>query len=272
MPSTVDQPDKAAIIHGLARKKLLSGILFGENGADDFSMLTGRALGRFSLCVVGLQGTNPSMADIFEFLSGTPQCSGADLFSTAFDRIVLFAELDGQTGYVCNFGELQSLLTMKFGEGAEIDAEPAQGTGAEGLRLCYRCCDRILCDRQGPARIKAGSPGKPATGGVKPVLSKALDYITEHFCEQITLEDVAKHAYASPCYISRLFRREIGVGFVDYVASLRMEKAKQLLGNTKLMVFEISEMAGIPDAHYFSKQFRKQTGLSPTEYREGKWS
>lgn len=103
---------------------------------------------------------------------------------------------------------------------------------------------------------------------IKMVLRKAIDYINEHYTEQITLNEVAEKIFVSSCYISRMFKKELGKNFVDYLNGLRIEKAKELLKDPKYKTYEIAELVGIPDAHYFSRLFKKYEGLTPTEYRD----
>jgi len=103
---------------------------------------------------------------------------------------------------------------------------------------------------------------------IKLILRNALDYIHEHYSEQLTLNDVAEHVYVSPSYLSRMFKKELGKNFVDYLNGLRIEKAKELLMDPKYKTYEVAEIVGIPDAHYFSRLFKKYEGVSPTEYRD----
>jgi two-component system response regulator YesN len=103
---------------------------------------------------------------------------------------------------------------------------------------------------------------------IKLVMRKAVEYLQEHYHEQVTLNDVAKHLFVSTCYISRMFTRELGKGYVDCLNEIRMEKAKELLKDVRLKTYEVAEKVGIPDAHYFSRIFKKYIGVTPTEYRE----
>lgn len=102
---------------------------------------------------------------------------------------------------------------------------------------------------------------------IKLILRKAIDYLHEHYNEQITLNEVAEHVYVSTSYISRMFKKELGRNFVDYLNGIRIEKAKELLMDPKYKTYEVAENVGIPDAHYFSRLFKKYEGKSPTKYR-----
>lgn len=100
-------------------------------------------------------------------------------------------------------------------------------------------------------------------------IRKALRYIDNHMgsCE-LSLTEVAEHAAMSVTYFSRFFKEETGTSFVRYVTSLRMEKAKQLLAETNLTVWAVAEDVGYSTYHHFAKVFRKEAGMSPTDYRK----
>ena len=103
---------------------------------------------------------------------------------------------------------------------------------------------------------------------IKLILRKAMDYIQEHYSEQVTLNEVAENIYVSTFYISRMFKKELGKSFVDYLNDVRIEKSKELLKDIKYKTYEVAEIVGISDPHYFSKLFKKYSGMTPSEYRE----
>jgi two-component system response regulator YesN len=103
---------------------------------------------------------------------------------------------------------------------------------------------------------------------IKLIVKKAIEYIHENYREQLTLNDIASHVYVSPSYVSRMFGREVGKNFVDYLNEVRIEKAKELLNDVRYKTYEIADKVGIQDARYFSRLFKKYTGKTPTEYRE----
>ena len=104
---------------------------------------------------------------------------------------------------------------------------------------------------------------------IKLIVKKAIEYIHEHYREQLTLNDIAAHVYVSPSYVSRMFGREVGKNFVDFLNEVRIEKAKELLSDVRYKTYEIADRVGIQDARYFSRLFKKYTGKTPTEFREG---
>jgi two-component system response regulator YesN len=104
---------------------------------------------------------------------------------------------------------------------------------------------------------------------INSTLQKAIDYIRENYHESITLNDVAEHTYVSIYYLSRMFTKELGKNYVDFLNEVRIEKAKGYLRDSGYKTYEIAELVGIKDAHYFSKLFKKYTGVTPSEYKSG---
>lgn len=96
----------------------------------------------------------------------------------------------------------------------------------------------------------------------------AKQYILNHYTEPITLELVAEKAGFSSSYFSGLFKKEMGVGFAEYLIQLRMERAKELLKTSKESVKDICTMVGYSDLKHFTSMFRKYTGLKPGEFRK----
>ncbi len=101
------------------------------------------------------------------------------------------------------------------------------------------------------------------------VVSRVLDYIRDHFAEDISLDDVSRMVDISPYYFSKLFKREMGVNFIEYLTDLRIQKAKEYMANPKYSIKEVCSMCGYSDPNYFSRIFRKYVGVSPSEYRQG---
>lgn len=97
----------------------------------------------------------------------------------------------------------------------------------------------------------------------------AIDYINNNYTSNISLDDVSRVINISPYYFSKLFKEETGEGFVEYLTKLRIEKAKDLLLNTDMPMKEICLEVGYPDPNYFSRTFKKNYGVTPTEYKEG---
>lgn len=94
-----------------------------------------------------------------------------------------------------------------------------------------------------------------------------IRYLQEHLAEEISLNILAEEFHLSSQYISQLFKNEIGVNFLAYLTSIRMERAKKLLISTALPISEISEQSGYGDYRVFTKAFKKSEGSTPSQYR-----
>ncbi|MFC4077011.1 response regulator transcription factor [Salinithrix halophila] len=97
-------------------------------------------------------------------------------------------------------------------------------------------------------------------------LERAKAYIREHYPDQLTLESVAEHVKMTPYYFSKLMKEECGITFIDYLTHVRIEKAKQLIGEGELSLKEICFAVGYHDPNYFSRVFKKVTGVPPSRY------
>ena len=92
-------------------------------------------------------------------------------------------------------------------------------------------------------------------------------FMQEHLNEEVSLSVLAEQFHLNPQYISQLFKSEIGVNFLAYLTSIRMERAKKLLLSTSLSVAEVSERSGYGDYRVFTKVFKKSEGVTPSQYR-----
>lgn len=94
-----------------------------------------------------------------------------------------------------------------------------------------------------------------------------IDYLNENIHEQISLEDIAKHFNFHPHYIIELFKKRFDTTPMNFLQSLRLEKAKEYLEFSNYTISEISDYVGWSPP-YFSRLFKSKEGVSPTNYRE----
>lgn len=100
------------------------------------------------------------------------------------------------------------------------------------------------------------------------ITMSAKKFIDNNYHKDITLEDVSQAVNLSPYYFSKLFKSETGENFIDYLTKVRITNAKQLLQNRDLSIKEICYTIGYSDPNYFSRNFKKIVGVTPTEFRE----
>lgn len=97
---------------------------------------------------------------------------------------------------------------------------------------------------------------------------KAVAYIKKNFTKQILLKDVADALYVNSAYLGRCIQKETGLSFNSLLANLRIEKAKELLKNTDMMVYEIAEAVGYVESKHFVTKFTSMEGCAPLTYRK----
>ena len=99
------------------------------------------------------------------------------------------------------------------------------------------------------------------------ILQKVVKYIEAHITEPIHLSDAAAETGVSSAYLSTMFKKEIGYNFIEYVNLRKIELARQMLQDGK-MVYEVSELLGFENSTYFSRVFKRYTDVSPDTYRK----
>jgi len=100
------------------------------------------------------------------------------------------------------------------------------------------------------------------------VVQQIKRYIADHSADHISLESIAERVGLSPFYISKVFKEETGVNYIDYLTECRIERAKALLSDQALSLKAITFEVGYHDPNYFSKVFKKMNGVSPSDYRK----
>ncbi|MBO6240938.1 MAG: helix-turn-helix domain-containing protein [Butyrivibrio sp.] len=100
------------------------------------------------------------------------------------------------------------------------------------------------------------------------IMKTALNYINDNFHKDISLDDVSRVVNISPYYFSKIFKEENGLNFIEYLTNIRIDKAKKLLEDTDLSIKEICISCGYTDPNYFSRSFKKNVGVTPTEYKD----
>ncbi|MCH1982056.1 response regulator [Ruminococcus sp. OA3] len=101
---------------------------------------------------------------------------------------------------------------------------------------------------------------------IKPI-KLVKSYIQNHYAQPIKLEEMSEMAGFNSAYFSTMFKKETGQTLTEYILQVRMDKAKELLKNKEIKINDIPELIGVGDAKYFSKQFKKVSGLTPSQYR-----
>jgi len=149
-------------------------------------------------------------------------------------------------------------MTYAFRDRADYLPTVMEAEDASFLRKWF-------ADRIGEACRSIGARAAEKSLGA---VEAAKAYIRGNYSKDISLDEVSQAVNISPYYFSKIFKEEVGEGFVEYLTGLRMEKAKELLASTEYSMKEICAMSGYADPNYFSRIFKKNTGVTPTEYKQ----
>lgn len=129
------------------------------------------------------------------------------------------------------------------------------GKGIENLQMLYQELFETIIQEQNCSYI----------------IKQAKDYLSLHFSkEELSLQEVAEHIHLSAQHLSRLFRKELGETFINHLTMIRIRKAIELLDDDSVMLYEIADQVGYATQHYFCNVFKKNIGISPSEYRKNK--
>lgn len=124
-------------------------------------------------------------------------------------------------------------------------------------RICKQFLNNALADIYNSQKQKANA-----------IIEKANNYIEAYYPNSISLESVAREVNLSSYYFSRFYKEETGINFSDKLSNVRIEKAKELLTSGNLSIKDVSYKVGFTDPNYFSKAFKKITGVTASDYRK----
>ena len=99
-----------------------------------------------------------------------------------------------------------------------------------------------------------------------------IDYINKHYAQNITCGEIEELFESNYDYLNRVFKRMVGYTIMNYITHLRITKAKELICNTSISFSQIGYLVGIDDQYYFSKLFKKHTGMSPSQYAKNRYN
>ena len=113
-------------------------------------------------------------------------------------------------------------------------------------------------------------PDEKRLGKKRKDLVVVCDYLNENYAEKISLDELAERFYINKFYLTRVFKKQYGISINRYLLQVRLTKAKQLLRFSEETVENVGWKCGLGAAQYFAKIFKREEGLSPSEFRR-KW-
>lgn len=124
-------------------------------------------------------------------------------------------------------------------------------------------------DRLEPPAAEPEEPAPARSDKNARLMRQVQTYLEANYQNDISLDGLARTLDFSPYYLSKLFKQHFGVSFIEYLTDLRVRAAKEYLADPTKNVREVGQLVGYPNGNYFVKMFKKKTGLTPTEYRNG---
>lgn len=169
--------------------------------------------------------------------------------------------------YIISLSSTICFSTIKKG----VSPYTAKATHRNILHLVDNCFDRDSVIGIGRSMI-LGFCAQTVTNNTefssdKPCIRKALNYINDNLGEQLSLEEVATHVHLSRDYFCSCFKREVGLGFKEYLNLTRIEKSKFFLCHSDKSILDVATLFGFASQSYFTLVFKKYTGLTPNRFR-----
>ena len=118
-----------------------------------------------------------------------------------------------------------------------------------------------------PGRKVSRASSRAAEQSRRQLAAEVRQFLETHYSEPVGLEKMADRLNVSPFHLSRSFSREFGTSITDMLTMIRMDRAKELLGESRISIKEIAACTGYSAGNYFAKVFRQACGMSPNEYR-----
>jgi two-component system response regulator YesN len=150
----------------------------------------------------------------------------------------------------------------------ENDRDPISIAGNSILKLKFISLKTEILARLESAKdfMASALPHQSASHHV--IIEKARQFIHHNLERRIGLQDVASHAGISAGYLSTIFKKELKISLMDYINQSKVERSCELIRLGTYRIYEIAGMLGFENAYYFTRVFRRHTGLSPTEYQK----
>ena len=180
----------------------------------------------------------------FDYARKAISVHALDYLLKPYDETELFLSIDSAMHYVdqVKAGQLQPL--------PQVETEAAAG-GSSGVETPGEGEEDHAQEESGEDRI----------------VSRMRRYVEAHYMEDVSVLDIASAFGYSEAYFCKLFKQNFGKNFVTYLTEYRVELAKKALAELSCNVKEVGQRVGYADSNYFTKVFRRITGMSPSEYR-----
>lgn len=163
-----------------------------------------------------------------------------------------------------DFGYAQNAIRLGV---SDYLLKPLKDGAIEEAVLAITRKDRPAPERDAVQSIPVLTDFDPQKHFKAKYVEEALEFIRRRYREDINIGMVAAYLELSEGYLSRILKRETGYSFTEYLTNYRISRAMEYLRDCRLKVYEAAELTGYQDTAYFSSQFKKIVGMSPSEYQ-----
>lgn len=136
----------------------------------------------------------------------------------------------------------------------------------ERLRQCFTLEENVSWLKELGKWISSTMETLEGGSKTEQLVNAAKKYVQKNYKEKLTLAMISGDIGISQGYLSSVFKKTTGSNLNDYVNHVKIEKAKDLIGMHEYMMYEISDMLGFENPYYFSKVFKRITGMTPSDY------
>ena len=220
-----------------------------------------------------IQRKQKDLTELYDNFSLYLKSGLKDKAKEAIESIIDSIELKSTSSiYLVHDAAIEILLiSLKCSRHTELDAENQYKSEIQSLRSIFTM-DTVPEIKEYLFNMVDKKIAEMKEQQIKKIDQFIIDvkkYVDENFTDSdLTLANVAKVFYLNPSYLSRTFKKETGISFIEYLTTVRMEKALSLLrSKDHLKVFEIADAVGISNPNYFGTCFKKYTGMSVSEYK-----
>lgn len=261
-----------------AQEQILRDFITGSstNGSELFHKVFGRCCEKFQLLLFSPEDPDDysKLPTLKRCIDNAPGIQGWHFSTVLRDCVALVFDAEAGTGIkdtvnqICKTAARFSITGVR----AAVSAKGAIDSLPEMYRKAWEAVRLFSPRGAGGSKVPGAVPLIDAsTSQYSKPIRQVIQYVRENLSDSsLSLNHIASNIlYLNPDYLGRLFKKECGVKFSDYLMAVRMEKAKRIIAmSSDLKMYEVAQQVGLGDnAAYFGQVFRKYTGMLPSEYR-----
>lgn len=240
------------------------GALTVTAGAESFLLRAGELVFHAPLEFHSFQTVEPGPVDVIVIAfdcESTPMAAFEHhiVFLCDKEKQRLMDLVDESAASYVHFDNVAPLVDLRKKDTAPFGGDQMIRTSLEQLLIC--CCRRsdnisIRCRIMGTNQLRHSAQ----------IAQQAKKYLDENFCEKLTLERLAEQVGVSVSHLKRVFKEQTGMSVGAYLTGLRISEAKRLIRQDHVNFTQVGALVGYESIYYFSALFKKQTGMTLTEY------